>query len=290
MSIGPRIAPSLGASLRGLALRDPLATAGAAFLVMLILISALGPLLPIGDPTEIGIGPRLSAPAAGWPLGTDELGRSNLPRLVEGINATFLLASTAVLLTAVIGILAGMAAGYVGGLVDIIVMRFADILFSFPPLLLAIFIAAMLGSGGGAAIIAIVAVTLPLFVRVVRAVTLSVVERGFVIAAEVSGASVRRILFMHVLPNVAGAAIIQLTYALSVGMLVESALSFLGLGVQPPGASLGSLLRQGAVYMTIAPWLVFPEAAVLTIAIMSVNLLGDGLRDALDPLGGRALR
>ena len=131
MKIGPSSAPSSGASLRGLALRDPLATTGAAFLVMLILISAIGPLLPIGDPTEIGIGPRLSAPAAGWPLGTDELGRSNLPRLVEGINATFLLASTAVLLTAVIGILAGMAAGYAGGLVDIIVMRFADILFSF---------------------------------------------------------------------------------------------------------------------------------------------------------------
>ena len=277
-------------ALVAFARRDPLAATGAGLLVVLVLVSAIGPLLPIGDPTQIGVGPRLSAPAAGWPLGTDELGRSNLPRIVEAINATFLLACVAVLLTAAIGIIAGMAAGYAGGWLDILVMRLADVLFSFPPLLLAIFIAAILGSGAGAAITAIVLVTLPLFVRVVRAVTLSVVERGFVVAAEVSGASVRRILFMHVLPNVAGAAIIQLTYALSVGMLVESALSFLGLGVQPPGASLGSLLRQGAVYMTIAPWLVFPAAVILVLAIMSVNLLGDGLRDLLDPLGGRALR
>ena len=283
-------AASIQGALAAFARRDPLAATGAGLLVILILISAIGPLLPLGDPTQIGVGPRLSAPAEGWPLGTDELGRSNLPRIVEAINATFLLASTAVLVTAAIGILGGMAAGYAGGWIDILVMRLADILFSFPPLLLAIFIAAVLGSGSGAAIIAIILVTLPLFIRVVRAVTLSVVEREFVIAAEVSGASLRRILFMHVLPNVAGAAIIQLTYALSVGMLVESALSFLGLGVQPPGASLGSLLRQGAAYMTIAPWLVFPEAAILTIAIMSVNLLGDGLRDILDPLGGRALR
>ena len=277
-------------ALVAFARRDPLAATGAGLLVVLVLVSAIGPLLPIGDPTQIGVGPRLSAPAAGWPLGTDELGRSNLPRIVEAINATFLLACVAVLLTAAIGIIAGMAAGYAGGWLDILVMRLADVLFSFPPLLLAIFIAAILGSGAGAAITAIVLVTLPLFVRVVRAVTLSVVERGFVVAAEVSGASVRRILFMHVLPYVAGAAIIQLTYALSVGMLVESALSFLGLGVQPPGASLGSLLRQGAVYMTIAPWLVFPAAVILVLAIMSVNLLGDGLRDLLDPLGGRALR
>ena len=277
-------------ALVAFARRDPLAATGAGLLVVLVFVSAIGPLLPIGDPTQIGVGPRLSAPAAGWPLGTDELGRSNLPRIVEAINATFLLACVAVLLTAAIGIVAGMAAGYAGGWLDILVMRLADVLFSFPPLLLAIFIAAILGSGAGAAITAIVLVTLPLFVRVVRAVTLSVVERGFVVAAEISGASVRRILFMHVLPNVAGAAIIQLTYALSVGMLVESALSFLGLGVQPPGASLGSLLRQGAVYMTIAPWLVFPAAVILVLAIMSVNLLGDGLRDLLDPLGGRALR
>ena len=275
---------------RQFARNDPLAGGAAITLTALVLVGAFGSVLPLGDPTAIGTGPRLSAPAPGWPLGTDELGRSLLPRLVEAVRATFLLATSAVLATAVVGTVAGMAAGYAGRTADMIVMRLADVLFSFPALLLGILIAAVLGTGGFSAIIAISLVTLPLFVRVVRAVTLSVAERDFVIAAEVSGASPWRIMFVHLLPNVASATIIQLTYAISVGMLVESALSFLGLGVQPPDASLGSLLRQGAVYLTIAPWLAFAPGVVLTLAIMSVNLLGDGLRDALDPLKGRQLK
>lgn len=276
--------------LRRFARNDPLAGMAAATLTVFVLVGAIGEILPLGDPTAIGTGPRLSAPSSGWPLGTDELGRSLLPRLVEAIRATFLLATSAVLATAVVGTVAGMAAGYAGRSTDMIIMRLADVLFSFPALLLGILIAAVLGTGSFSTIVAICLVTLPLFVRVVRAVTLSVVERDFVVAAEVSGASLWRIMFVHILPNVASATIIQLTYAISVGMLVESALSFLGLGVQPPDASLGSLLRQGAVYLTIAPWLAFGPGAVLTIAIMSVNLLGDGLRDALDPLKGRQLK
>ena len=272
------------------AVNDPLAGVAAATLTALVLIGAFGDLLPLGDPTAIGTGPRLSAPAPGWLFGTDELGRSLLPRLVEAVRATFLLATSAVLATAIVGTIAGMAAGYAGRMTDTIIMRLADVLFSFPALLLGILIAAVLGTGTFSAIVAISLVTLPLFVRVVRAVTLSVAERDFVIAAEVSGASVWRVMLMHLLPNVASATIIQLTYAISVGMLVESALSFLGLGVQPPDASLGSLLRQGAVYLTIAPWLAFAPGVVLTLAIMSVNLLGDGLRDALDPLKGRQLK
>ncbi len=275
---------------RRFALNDPLAGVAAVTLCALVLVGALGNLLPLGDPTAIGIGPRLSAPAPGWLLGTDELGRSLLPRLVEAVRATFLLATSAVLATAIVGTIAGMAAGYAGRATDSIIMRLADVLFSFPALLLGILIAAVLGTGSFSAIVAISLVTLPLFVRVVRAVTLSVAERDFVIAAEVSGASLWRIMLVHLLPNVASATIIQLTYAISVGMLVESALSFLGLGVQPPDASLGSLLRQGAVYLTIAPWLAFGPGVVLTLAIMSVNLLGDGIRDALDPLKGRQLK
>lgn len=275
---------------RRFALNDPLAGAAAVTLCALILVGAFGNLLPLGDPTAIGTGPRLSAPAPGWLLGTDELGRSLLPRLVEAVRATFLLATSAVLAMAIVGTIAGMAAGYAGGTTESIVMRLADVLFSFPALLLGILIAAVLGTGNFSAIVAISLVTLPLFVRVVRAVTLSVAERDFVIAAEVSGASLWRIMLVHLLPNVASATIIQLTYAISVGMLVESALSFLGLGVQPPDASLGSLLRQGAVYLTIAPWLAFGPGVVLTLAIMSVNLLGDGIRDALDPLKGRQLK
>ena len=120
--------------------------------------------------------------------------------------------------------------------------------------------------------------------------TLSVAGREFVVAAEVAGASTARILVLHLLPNVSGAVVVQLTYALSIGMLVESGLSFLGLGTQPPDASLGSLLRLGAVYVGIAPWLVMSSGLLLALSIASVNLTGDGLRDAIDPLRGRALQ
>ncbi|MCY4608537.1 MAG: ABC transporter permease [bacterium] len=270
--------------------RDRLSGAGAILLATLVLLCLFGPWLPLGDPEEIGIGPRLSVPASGWLLGTDELGRSVLPRIVDGLRSTFLLAGTAVVLTGLFGTLIGLVAAYAGGFVDMTIMRLVDILFAFPPLLLGILIAAALGPGGTSAILAIALITLPLFVRVVRAVALSVAARSYVIAAEVSGAGFLRVILVHLLPNVLGAVIIQLTYALSIGMLVESELSFLGLGVQPPDASLGSLLRLGSVYLTIAPWLVFPAGLLLATAILSVNLLGDGLRDMIDPLRGRPLR
>ena len=278
------------ATARRIAGEDPLTAIAAVTLVALLFIGAVGPFLPLGDPTAIAVGPRLAPPTADWPLGTDQLGRSNLPRVVEGVGTTFLLATLAVVATAIVGAFAGLAAGYSGGAVNVMVTRLADVLFSFPPLLLAILIAAVLGSGRFSAIVAISLITLPLFVRVVRAVTLEVAGRDYVIAAEVSGAGYLRILGTHLLPNVAGATVVQLTYAISVGMLVESAVSFLGLGVQPPDASLGSLLRAGAVYLQIAPWLVFAPGLVLTLAILSVNLLGDGLRDRLDPLQGRSLQ
>lgn len=268
---------------------DPLSVFGLAALAILLMIGLAGPWLPIGDPTRIGAGPRLGAPNWAHPFGTDELGRSFLPRVVEGVRATFLLATAAVAATAIIGVALGMIAGYRRGWVDDVIARFADILFAFPALLLGLLVAAVAGPGALSAIAVISVATLPLFVRVVRAVTLGVASRGFVVAAEVAGASTARILLVHILPNVIGPTIVQLTYALSIGMIIESALSFLGLGVQPPNASLGSLLQQSSAYLTIAPWLVLSAGAVLSLAIMSVNLVGDAIRDALEPLHGRRL-
>lgn len=259
-------------------------------LVVLLLTGSLGPWMPIGDPTAIGVGPRLAPPSAEFPLGTDELGRSNLPRVVGGILVTFVLAAIAVLLTAVLGVMMGLTAAYFGGKVDMGVARFADILYAFPAIILGLMLASILGPGSAAIITVIVGATLPLFIRVVRSVALSVASREFVTAAEVAGASPLRIMLIHLLPNVAGAVIIQLTYALSIGMLIESGLSFLGLGTQPPYPSLGSLLQLGAAYLTIAPWLVFPPALILSLAILSVNLVGDGLRDTIDPLKGKSLK
>ena len=174
------------------------------------------------------------------------------------------------------------------------IARGADVLFAFLALLLALLlgllVAAVLGPGDMSAVAVIAVATLPLFIRVVRAVTLGLAGRGFVTAAEVAGAAPWRVMLVHLLPNILGVVVVQLTCALSIGMIIESTLSFLGLGVQPPAASLGSLMQQGSVYLTIAPWLVLSSGAVLSAAIMSVNLLGDAIRDALEPLRGRALR
>jgi len=268
---------------------DRLGVFGLVVLVILVFLGAAGPFLPLGDPTEIGAGPRLGPPSLTFPFGNDELGRSVLPRVIEGIGFTFLLSSVAVAVTAIIGTLLGMAAGYLHGFYDGVISRIADILFAFPALLFGLLAAAVLGPGNVSAIVVISTATLPLFIRVVRAVTLSFAQREFVLAAVVSGASTWRILWVHLLPNVLSAAIVQLTYALSIGMLIESGLSFLGLGVQPPSASLGSLLRLGSVYLTVSPWLVLVPGLVLALAIMSVNLLGDAIRNALEPLRGRPL-
>lgn len=176
-----------------------------------------------------------------------------------------------------------------GGFLDTIVMRLADVFFAFPALVLGLLVSAVMGAGAFPAILVISVVTLPLFVRRVRDVTLNVAVREFVVASEVAGASRTRILLVHLLPNIAGAVIVQLTYALSIGMLVESGLSFLGLGTQPPDASLGSLLRLGAVYIEIAPWMVISAGLTLALSIAAVNLTGDGLRDLVEPLHGRDL-
>jgi peptide/nickel transport system permease protein len=272
-------------SILRLALRlDRLALAAGLSLVAFILLSLAGPLLPIGDPEEIAAGPRLSGPSLDFPLGTDELGRSFLPRIVQGIRTTFFLSVVAVLLTALAGTAIGMVAAYRGGRVDAVVTRGADILFAFPAIILGLLISAMLRPGVASAIVVIFVATLPLFIRLVRAVSLTVVGREFVTIAEVAGASMQRVLLVHVLPNIAGAIIVQLTYAFSVGMLIESGISFLGLGAQPPHASLGSLLRLGAAYLGAAPWLTLSAGVVLSVIIASINLLGDGLRDLLEPL------
>jgi len=269
--------------------RDHLAAVGGLVLLTLLLLGAFGPWLPLGDPDQIGAGPRFAAPSWAMPFGTDELGRDLLPRIVRGIRATFVLALASVCGTAILGTLIGLYAAYVGRWVDTVIARAMDIMFAFPALMLGLLVAAVIGPGSISALAVILFATLPLFVRVVRSVTLGMVGRGFVTAAEVAGASRLRVMLVHLLPNVLGAVLVQFTYAVSIGILIESGLSFLGLGSQPPESSLGALLRLGSVYLTIAPWLALSAGVVLALSIVAVNLLGDGLRDALEPLRGRRL-
>jgi peptide/nickel transport system permease protein len=268
---------------------DNLSRVATVVLLALIAVGVLAPILPVGDPEQIGFGPRLAGPAWGWCLGTDNLGRPMLARIFEGIRLTFVLSATAVLIAAVIGALVGMMAAYIHRLLDETISRLADILFSFPPILLGLLVTAILGPGITSAMAVIVLITLPAMVRVARAATLDIAQRDFVTVAEVIGASLGRRLFVHLLPNAAGVVAVQTAYSISLGMLIESSLSFLGLGVQPPNASLGSLLREGSTYLDVAPWLVFGPGAFLAAAILSVNLFGDGLRSLVDPLEPRAL-
>ncbi|MEO1194105.1 MAG: ABC transporter permease [Pseudomonadota bacterium] len=277
------------AALTSLWRRDRLSALAFAILALLVFLGVFGPWLPLGDATQVAAGPRLSPPTWAFPMGTDELGRSFLPRVVEGIRYTFLLATVAVIITAILGTLLGMLAATVGGFLDMVVARVADVLFAFPALLAGLLVAAVVGPGAASVITVICIATLPLFMRVVRSASLSLAERGFVIAAQVAGATTWRVILRHILPNVMSVAIIQITYALSIAMIIESALSFLGLGAQPPRASLGSLLQVSSVYLTIAPWLVGFAGLTLSLAIVCVNLLGDSLRDAVEPLPGRTL-
>ncbi|EAQ43972.1 oligopeptide ABC transporter permease protein [Roseobacter sp. MED193] len=265
--------------------------AGFASLTMatLILAALLAPLLPIDPPDQVAAYPRLSPPSADIVFGSDNLGRNMLSRVLQGIQVTILLATTAVLCSALAGIVIGLIAAYSGKVLDEIISRLSDIVFSFPAVLMGLLITAIIGPGEFAAICAIILVTLPPMVRVVRAAAMDVTGADFVTISKLSGASPARQLLVHILPNIAVPVVTQVAYSISVGMLVESALSFLGLGSQPPAASLGSLLREGSLYITFAPWLVFAPALFLVLAIWSVNLIGEGMRVFFDPVRARSL-
>lgn len=256
----------------------------------IIILGAVGGWMPIPAPDQIAVHPRLAAPGFDNGLfGADNLGRDVFARICQGIQNTFLVSTSAVLVTAVIGAVLGLVAGYVGGTTDEFLSRFADIVYSFPAVLLGLLVTAILGPGGISVVFAIVLVTMPPMVRVVRGATFEVAQADFTITARVVGASHWRIMRVHLLPNVALPILTQTAYSISIGILVESALSFLGLGVQPPAASLGSILREGSMYITVAPWLVFGPGLFLVLAILTVNLLGEGLRTAIDPLRPRVL-
>jgi peptide/nickel transport system permease protein len=178
---------------------------------------------------------------------------------------------------------AGIVAGYHGGRIGGLIMRVGDVLYAFPAIVLAILVAAVVGPGYVAAAASIVLVTVPLMTRMVGQAARGVAGREFITSAVISGVGVPTILVRHVLRNVSGTIAVQGTYALSVAILVEGGLSFLGYGVQLPGSSLGLLVQEGTVYMVIAPWLMILPGALLVIAILSINLVGDSLRDRLEP-------
>ena len=265
-----------------LARRSPLGAAAALFLLGLLAVAVVGPLLG-GDPLATSPLAMFAAPGPDLPFGGDYLGRDVLDRLVAGLRVSFALAAASALLAATIGILLGLVAGYSGGGADEAVMRLTDILFAFPTLLLALLIAMVMGPGIPGVLVTIVVATIPVFARVARGPTLSVRTTEYAVAARVAGAAPPRILVRHVLPNIASPLLVQLAFTLSGALVAESGLSFLGLGVQPPMPSLGSLLRDGRTYMELAPWMMLVPALTLAATILAINLLGDELQGLFDP-------
>lgn len=252
-------------------------------LAVLIAIAILAPLVAPKDPLTIFPRESMRSPGADALFGTDRYGRDVFSRVVYGTRNSLLVAFAAVGISASIGGLLGLVGGFRGGWVDILIGRVMDILFSFPALLLAIAIAAVLTPGPRNAVIAIGVVYIPIFSRVVRGPTVSEVSREYVEAARVAGARESRVLMRHVAPNVASSWVVQISVALSHALLLEAALGYLGLGVQPPQPSWGSLLKEASDFISDAPWLsIFPGLAIMS-AVLAFNLLGDGLRDALDP-------
>lgn len=266
-------------------LKNGIATTGLiiiAFYILVIIVSFFW--LPF-DPMEMNSSLMLDPPSfkSGHLLGTDEFGRDILSRIMKGSAASLTISLSATALGASFGIMMGLWAGFLGGRWDNVIMRFADILFSFPSLLLAIFIMAILGEHNSNIIIAIGIVYIPQFARISRGAIIALKSNEFIKAARSNGADSSYILFKHLLPNSMAPIIVQVSLSLSVAILLESALSFLGLGIQPPEPSWGNMLSSARKVMMLAPWTaIYPGLAIVTL-VLGFNLLGDGLRDILDP-------
>ncbi len=252
-------------------------------LALVVLAGLFGRFLAPYGVNSISIPDRLQAPSGGHWFGTDELGRDIFSRVLVAASVSLRVGAIAVGISLVAGVTIGLAAGYYGRFIDDALMRVMDMLFAFPAVLLAIAILAVLGPGITNAMIAIGVVYTPIFARVTRAGVLAVREEVFVRAARSVGAGDLRIMFSHILPNVAGPIIVQTSLSLAFAILSEAALSFLGLGVQPPAPSWGRMLYDGRDFIQNAWWMgLFPGLAIF-VTVLSFNIVGDALRDALDP-------
>ncbi|MGG5823613.1 ABC transporter permease [Falsiroseomonas sp. HW251] len=266
-----------------------LGLAGLLLITMLLALAAIGPLLDLPDPTRTNLRARMVAPTISWaglgafPLGTDQLGRDILSRIVAGSRVTLAVAGAAVVLGGIVGTLLGLIAGYFGGWTDRVLMRLADIQLAVPLMLLALMVIAAMGPSLQNLVMVLALVSWVRYARIVRGQVLAVREREFVQSARAIGASARRIILRHILPNVLTPAIVVATLELARVIVLEAGLSFLGLGVQPPNPSWGRMLAEGRTYISSAWWIITFPGLALMLTVLSVNLLGDWLRDYLDP-------
>jgi peptide/nickel transport system permease protein len=266
-----------------LLLSNPVTVASAVALAVVLVIAVTAQWITPYGINDIDVPNALRAPSGAHWFGTDELGRDVLSRVLVAIQASMKVAVVSVAFAAIVGVTVGIVAGYRGGWLDTVFMRVVDVMFAFPVLLLALAVVAILGPGVPTTILAIGIVYTPIFARVARASTLSARVEPFVAVSRTMGTGHLYILGRHILPNIAGPLIVQTSLSLAFAILSEAALSFLGLGIQPPQPSLGRMIFDSQGFVTLAWWMaVFPGAAIL-IVVLAFNLLGDGLRDVLDP-------
>ncbi len=263
------------------------AVAGLVMIAFIALLAIFAPLVSPYDPYDINTATRGDAPSLAHPFGIDEVGRDMLSRTIYGSRIAMLVGLSATGISLVIGVLVGASAGYFGGFVDAILSRIVDALIAFPLLVLLIAMAAALGPSLRNVIIIIGVTVWGQYARVVRAEVLSLREREFVTAARTVGATDGRIIIRHIIPNVLGPIIVLASLSVAGIILLEAALSFLGLGVQPPTPSWGSMLSAGRTYILTYPHIAFFPGLAIVVTVLGFNLLGDGLRDALDPRGSR---
>ena len=263
--------------------KNRLSWIGLGLLLVIVLAAVFAPWLAPHDPLQQNIAYRLEPPSAEFWLGTDSYGRDVLSRLVYGARVSLLVGFVAILIAMCIGSALGILAGYLGGLVDQLIMGLVDVLLSFPTLLLGLMVAAMLGASLENLIIAIAITEIAPFVRVARAPTIALKQRDFVEAGRALGYGPLRLMGVHILPNMVSDVVVLGSLWMASAIRTEASLSFIGLGVPPPAATWGSMIREGFENILDAWWLtVFPSVAIL-LTVLALNLLGDALRDAIDP-------
>lgn len=249
-----------------------------------ILVGVLAPIVSPYDPTiDSNLAEARFAPSVDHPFGTDRLGRDVFRRIIHGTRISLTIGFVVVLFTSITGTVLGLIAGSSGGAVDTLIMRTMDILLAFPSILLAIAIVAVRGPGVMNTILAVAIVGVPGYARVVRSMVLSLRERDYVDAARMIGVKDSRIMFFHILPNSLSPIIVQMTLGVGGAVLFAAALGFLGLGVQPPAPEWGAMISDGIPFLRQSPHLVFFPGMAIMLTVLGFNLLGDGLRDALDP-------
>lgn len=264
-------------------MRNPLALAGALFLLAVILVGILAPIIAPHSPTDQDILARLQRPTSTHWLGTDELGRDELSRLIYGARTSLFIGFVGTAAGVVLGTILGLAAGFFGGWLDTLSMRLIDIMYAFPGILLAILIVAVMGPGLFNLVVALAIWGVPTLARIVRASVLSLKTEQFVEASQAIGAGRVRIMFRHLLPNCLAPIIVYATLGVAGALLTTAGLGFLGIGVQPPGAEWGEMLSVGRDYIQEAPLLLIVPGVAIFLAVLSLNVIGDALRDALDP-------